>query len=134
MTAVARQLPGPFWFSHGSAALLHELPLLHLPGTTHLTQAQRASGRSDPTISRHSRPLPAAQTTVVDRLPVTSLARTALDCAMTLPDLDALTVLDRAVAAPGVAATLEDLLAAVRGASGTARARWCLEHANPLAE
>ncbi len=134
MTAVARQLPGPLWFSHSSAAILYDLPLLHLPRTTHLTQAQRASGRSDPTISRHSRPLPAAETTVVDRLPATSLVRTALDCAMTLPDLDALTVLDRAVAVPGVAARLEELLAVGRGSSGTARARWCLDHADPLAE
>lgn len=134
MTALVRLLPGRFWFSHASAAVLHDLPLLRSPATTHLTGTQRPSGRADPTLSRHTRPLDTAETTVVDSLPVTSLLRTALDCAMTMPDLDALTVLDRALAAPGLAEHLGQELARLRGSSGSARARWCLEHADARAE
>ena len=134
MTAIARMLPGPFWFSHSSAAVLHELPLLRSPVTVHLTQTQRPSGRRDPTISRHTRPLAAGDATIVDTLPVTSLVRTALDCAMTMPDLDALAVLDRALQAPGLADQLDARLTTLRGTSGSARARWRLEHADAGAE
>lgn len=134
MNALARQLSGPFWFSHSSAAVLHDLPLLRPLTSTHLTQAQRPSGRADPTITRHTRPVTSGDTTVLDALPVTSLVRTALDCAMTMPDLDALTVLDRALATPGLADALGARLARVHGATGSARARWCVERADARAE
>ena len=134
MNALARQLAGPFWFSHSSAAVLHDLPLIRPLTSTHLTQIQRPSGRADPTITRHTRTIGSGDTAVVDALPVTSLARTTLDCAMTMPDLDALTVLDRALAAPGLAEDLEEDLAKLHGTTGSGRARWCLERADARAE
>lgn len=134
MNALVRLLPGPFWFSHSSAAVLHELPLLRAPVNVHLTQVQRPSGRADPTLARHTRPMAPGDGSVVDTLPVTSLLRTALDCAMTMDDLDALVVLDRALQTPGLAEQLGDRLDRLRGTGGSVRARWCLEHADPGAE
>ncbi len=134
MNALARQLSGPFWFSHSSAAVLHNLPLLRPLASTHLTQAQRPSGRADPTITRHTRPVSTGDTAVVDALPVTSLLRTALDCAMTMPDLDALAVLDRALATSGLSEGIADRLATLQGTTGSARARWCLDRADARAE
>lgn len=134
MTALHRQLVGPIWFSHTSAALLHGLPLLHPPTRTHLTQRHRPSSRADPTLIRHTRPLNPGDTTILDMLPVTSLRRTSLDCALTLPALEALTILDGAL---GGGLSVEDLsadLRAMHGASGTAHARWCLERADAGAE
>lgn len=134
MHAVARQLKGPLWFSHTSAALLHGLPLRRTPERTHLISRGHVSARADRTAVRHRVVLNVAETARVDTLPVTSLVRTALDCAMTLPDLDALTVLDGALAMPGVRTALSNRLEDLRGASGSAKARWRLDRADGRAE
>ena len=134
MHAVARQLKGPLWFSHASAALLHALPLRAAPERTHLIGSVHSSARADPTVVRHRATLGAADTATIDTLPVTSLARTALDCAMTLPDLEALTVLDGALATPGIRAALTGRLENLRGVSGSAKARWRLDRADGRAE
>ncbi|HLR28178.1 MAG TPA: hypothetical protein VK086_05750 [Ruania sp.] len=134
MTAINRQLAGPTWFSHTSAALLHGLPLLHPPVTTHVTQQHRPSSRADRSLVRHTRPLRAGDTTVLDNLPVTSLRRTSIDCAITLPPLEALTVLDGALAQGLTIEVATTELRRLHGSSGTARARWCLERADAHAE
>src|SRR5699024_3242886 len=66
MHAILRQLDGPLWFSHGSAALLHRLPLERVPSRTHLVRPGRASARADQTIARHRVAVAEPDTTMVD--------------------------------------------------------------------
>jgi len=134
MHAIARQLDGPLWFSHDSAALLHRLPLERVPSRTHLVRPGRASARADQTIVRHRVAVAEPDTTMVDALPSTTLLRTAVDCAMTMPDLGAFMVLDRVLAEPGLRAQIADRLEEQRGASGSAKARWRLDRADGRAE
>lgn len=134
MHAIDRQLPGPLWFSHASAALLHGLPLRRTPVRTHLIGSGHVSARADRSVVRHRCALDDSDIARIDTLPVTSLPRTALDCAMTLPELDALMILDGALARPGIRADLTGRLDDLRGVSGSARARWRLDHADGRAE
>ncbi len=134
MHAIARQLEGPLWFSHDSAALLHRLPLDRVPSRTHLLRPGRASARADQTIVRHRAAVAEADMTMVDALPVTTVLRTAVDCAMTMSDLGAFMVLDRVLAEPGLREQIADRLAGRRGASGSAKARWRLDRADRRAE
>src|SRR5699024_6545348 len=63
-----------------------------------------------------------------------SLRRTSIDCAITLPPLEALTVLDGALAQGLTIEVATTELRRLHGSSGTARARWCLERADAHAE
>src|SRR5699024_6326516 len=94
----------------------------------------RPSSRADRSVVRHTRPLRAGDTTVLDNLPVTTLRRTSIDCAMTLPPLEALTVLDGALAQGLTIEVATAELRRLQGSSGTARARWCLEQADARTE
>ena len=53
---------------------------------------------------------------------------------MTLAELDAFMILDGALATPGIRANLTGRLDDLRGASGSARARWRLDRADGRAE
>src|SRR5699024_5561734 len=132
--AATRLLPAPTCLTHPRAPLLRGLPLLHPPVPTHVTQQHRPSSRADRSLVRHTRPLRAGDTTVLDNLPVTSLRRTSIDCAITLPPLEALAVLDGALAQGLTIEVATTELRRLHGSSGTARARWCLERADAHAE
>jgi very-short-patch-repair endonuclease len=71
---------------------------------------------------------------VVNDLPVTSLALTVVDCARSLPVLDALVVADGALRAGADAAEIGALLDQVPGQAGVVTARWVLDAADPGAE
>jgi predicted transcriptional regulator of viral defense system len=110
--------------SHGSAALLHDLPIF--PAAVrrlHLTRDRNGGGVRRPLIHVHGSALPAEDVTMIDGIPVTSLARTVVDLALTLPYEQAVAVGDRALA---LGLDDVDLAVAVEQAtrrSGAAQAR-----------
>ena len=79
--------------SHASAAVLHGLPTWSSAfDRVHLTRDRSGGGRRRPVVHVHGAPLRAADLAVVDGIAVTSLGRTVLDLARTVP-------MDQAVAA-----------------------------------
>jgi hypothetical protein len=85
-------------FSHQTAGVLHGLPvwrprLVRVAVTRH----GRSGGRRDANLILRAAPLPETDITMVDGLPVTTLARTAADLARDLPLMWALPVLDSAL-------------------------------------
>ena len=98
--ATAPQLRADAVFSHTSAAVLHGLPVwpARLP-VVHLTRPRQGGGGKSRSLVRiHSSPLAEADRTEIDGLPVTSLARTVLDLARSLPFDEAVAAGDRALA------------------------------------
>ncbi|AEG45673.1 hypothetical protein [Isoptericola variabilis] len=94
--AVHEQLHAEHWFSHGTAAVLHGLPVWRLPDQVHLVQAYRASSRSAADVRRHVLPVPPEHRVVVGGLSATSLERTVADCVSTMPALEGLVIADAA--------------------------------------
>ncbi len=99
--ATDRQLKAQHVFGHESAAAVHGLSLWRPPSQVHVFVRSTSSSRSARDIARHTAPLPDEHVTAVDGLPVTTLARTVADCALTLPALDALVVADGAMNCAG---------------------------------
>ncbi|MEN5074352.1 hypothetical protein ABE437_11080 [Isoptericola cucumis] len=117
-------------FSHETAALFHGLRLWSLPRTTHVVQAYRRSGAAAGDVRRHRVALPDGHRTTAGGLPVTSLARTVVDCSRAMHPLESLVIADHAVAKGVDLAECAEILAATRQRNGTALARWVLEHAD----
>jgi predicted transcriptional regulator of viral defense system len=72
--------------SHGSAAVLHGLPVW--PDTVervHVTRSRQGNGTRRSVVQVHGAPLDPCEMTMLDGVPVTSLTRTVLDLARTLP-------------------------------------------------
>lgn len=110
--------------SHGSAALLHDLPVFpEAVRRLHLTRDRDGGGVRRPLIHVHGSALPAEDVTVVDQIPVTSLARTVVDLARTLPYEQAVAVGDRALAQGLDAADLAVAVDRAMRRSGAAQAR-----------
>lgn len=130
LLAVARCTTTPHAFSHLSAALLWGLPVVGADRRVHLTQATRPSGTHADDVVRHVG-LP-DEVVRVAGLPVTSLARTAADCARTLPGPQALVVLDAALRAGAARDAVGEILGDRR--RGAARARAVLPWADDGAE
>ncbi|HEY5978001.1 MAG TPA: type IV toxin-antitoxin system AbiEi family antitoxin domain-containing protein [Microlunatus sp.] len=66
--------------SHGSAALLHDLPIFpEAVSRLHLTRDRAGGGVRRPLVHVHGSALPAEDVTTIDQIPVTSLARTVVD-------------------------------------------------------
>ncbi|GAA1713563.1 hypothetical protein GCM10009809_07190 [Isoptericola hypogeus] len=128
--AVHRQLGADHVFSHETAALVHGFRLWAPPGTTHVIQGYRRSGAAAGDLTRHRMRLEPGQRTTVDRLPVTSLERTVVDCALTMHPLEALVISDHALARGLDLDACRELLGRTRRRNGVARARWILEHAD----
>ena len=127
--AVHRQLAAPHVLSHETAALCWGLRLWRTPARTHVIQSYRASGHASREIARHVLQLPGSHVTTRDGLPVTTLARTVVDCALTMHPLESLAVADAALRAGHDLRDAPGILAAAPARKGRARARWVLEHA-----
>lgn len=134
MAAIHERLTAPHWFSHESAALAWGLPTWRAPGVTHLRQGSRPSSRRDPRILRHGGLVDPDLLTTVHGLPVTGLTLTLVDCARTLPALDALVVADAALRAGADRGHALGMLSSLRGRAGVARARAVIELADEGAE
>jgi Transcriptional regulator, AbiEi antitoxin len=110
--------------SHGSAALLHHLPTW--PTATdrvHVTRDRRGGSRRRSLVQVHGAPLTSTDVVVIDGLAVTSLSRTVLDLARTLPWEQAVAAGDRALAHGLTRAELADGLDRMRGWPGLRAAR-----------
>jgi predicted transcriptional regulator of viral defense system len=97
--ATAPQLLDGAVISHASAAILHGLPVW--PAAVehvHVTRSRRGGGIRRNIVHLHGAPLDAEDLMDVDGVPVTSLARTVLDLARTLPMDQAVACGDRALA------------------------------------
>src|SRR5918998_450288 len=84
--------------SHGSAAVLHRLPVWAAAiERVHATRSRSGNGRRRSLVHVHGAPLDATDICLVDGVAVTSIARTVLDLARTLPMEQAVAVGDRAL-------------------------------------
>lgn len=98
-----------------------------MPDRTHLYQSYRASGRAAKDIFRHRGDVLPEQVVIVEGLPVTSLARTVVDCALTLHPLEALVIVDSALRLGVRREDLLKMLAARTGRRGIRQAQLVVE-------
>lgn len=134
IAGIHRRQQAPHWFSHESAAMLWGLPLWKVPSTTHLLREHRASANADPLVTHHVGQLLPLDCTVLNGIPVTSLERTLVDCAGTLPPLQGLVVADAALRVGADRAAINDLIAGRTGRRGSSRARAIVALADDGAE
>jgi Transcriptional regulator, AbiEi antitoxin/Protein of unknown function (DUF559) len=125
--------------SHEDAALLHRLALLERPpaGVVAVTRPPGAPGRHNGRqgVKTHNAALPAEHLTLVHRVPVTSVARTAVDLARTMPFRAGVVVADSALGSGKITKDeLRAVLADCRGWPGIDRARKVIEFADGRAE
>ena len=130
--AVARLAPGAVC-SHVTAAVLHGLPVWQVPlERVHVTRAPNGSGsRTNARVHVHVARLRDDEISVVAGIPVTSVARTVLDVARTVPFEAAVVVADAALRRRGPMpsraavdrAALSDVLADADGWPGIRAAR-----------
>ncbi|MFC8801803.1 hypothetical protein ACFT2C_29085 [Promicromonospora sp. NPDC057138] len=128
--ALHSQLRAKHVFSHTSAALLLGCRVWTTPQETHIYQHYRASGHAADDVQRYSWTLAPEDVTEAAGLPVTSLARTVVDCARTLHPLEALVIADSALALGADRAELLAMLDAQTGRRGIQRARLVIELAD----
>lgn len=134
VAAVGRRLTPAHTLSHASAALLWGLPLLTPPPRVHVTQPWSANSETSRAVVRHTDALAADERTELAGLPVTTLERTAVDCAMTLGPAGGLVVLDAALHLGADRERCADLIARRGRARGVRVARAVLKIADDGAE
>ncbi|GAA1582718.1 hypothetical protein GCM10009764_02130 [Nocardia ninae] len=84
--------------THVSAAIAHGLPVWHIPLTpVHLSRDRSAGGRIRRRAVVHSMPIAPDECTLIDDLPVTTVARTVVDLARSVPFEQAVVVGDAAL-------------------------------------
>jgi len=86
------------------------------------------------TVVQHWASVPVEHRTAIHDVPVTSLERTAFDCARTLTTDRALVIADSALALGASRRVLDAMLVTGTGKRGVRRARWVVEHADARAE
>jgi len=95
----APQLRDGAVLSHGSAAVLHRLPVWPAAvQRVHVTRNRRGNGVKRSLVQVHGAPLLALDIVMIENMSVTSLRRTVLDLARTLPMMEAVAAGDRALA------------------------------------
>lgn len=125
--------------SHGDAAIVHGLDLLDRPpaGEVTVSRPRHAPGSRTfrPGISMHKVSLPTEHVRVRDGIPVTSVARTVVDLARTLPFRAGVVVADSALHGYQVGkGELEAVLRQCTRWPGVAKARRVVAFADALAE
>jgi len=122
-------------YSHETAALLHGLSLWRPGNDVHVTQPTRTSNASHGAdVRNHSAQLADDDVVILEGLPVTSMLRTAVDCARSLSFDRALIVADQCMArgiTQRAARTAIDLLGP---SAGVGRASAVIAAADPLSE
>jgi very-short-patch-repair endonuclease len=121
-------------FGHASAALLHGLHLLHRPAAPHVVSAPGRGSRNNRTCVHHWAHLPPEHVVRVDGLLATSLPRTVVDCAATLPVREALVIADHALHRGTDVSDLVALVEGRAGAPGCRQARRVLDLADGRSE
>lgn len=99
IVGTAPQLRDGAAFSHGSAAVLHRLPVWAAAvERVHVTRNRSGNGIKRAVVHLHGAPLDGPEIVLIDNMAVTSLARTVVDLARTLPMTQAVAAGDRALA------------------------------------
>ena len=110
--------------SHGSAAVMHGLPVWRSSiARIHATRSRSYGGRRRKNLHVHPAPLVEDDTVIVDGVLTTSLARTVLDLSRTIPLAQAVAAGDRALATGLTDADLSVVLARMERWPGVRRAR-----------
>jgi len=137
MTARAEILClGDSWYAaRRTAAVLHGLPLLgQAPAVPQLTRARRGPSVRSSSRHRQINGLEPWETTVLDGIPVTTLARTVFDLARRESFRSGVVVADAALRAGLDREELRAVLDAHRGWPGTRRARKVIDFADGRSE
>lgn len=134
IAAVARQHRSPLWFTHQSAALLWQLPVVGPLDGVHVLQGYTAGTGRDRDVHRHTHAVEPRDLTVVAGLPATGLERTVLDCASTMAPGAVLALADEALRRGADRERFAHLVAAAAGRRGVAVARRVLAVADPRSE
>jgi very-short-patch-repair endonuclease len=126
---------GLFVYSHTSAARLHRLHLWNVDNLIHILQrVQPSSERHGKDVKCHTRPFSDHEVTVLRGLRVTSLERTAADCAMMLTYRQALIVMDHALRLGADRSLLQAMAGSLDGRRGVRTFRRALEGADARSE
>ncbi|MEL7977717.1 hypothetical protein AAG589_17765 [Isoptericola sp. F-RaC21] len=130
---VADGTAAPLWFSHETAAMLHGAWTYRTPQLVHLTREwnPRVDGEGEPLVRRHHTPMPPSDRAEVRDIPVTSLARTLVDCIRTLPRDGALVACDSLFRLGADPAEVSRIMSASRGKRGVVQAREILDLCDP---
>lgn len=121
--------------SHASAAAIHGIPVPHDAWTrVWVTRPGGGNGRRGPVLHLRRCRLDAAEITVVDGIPVTSLERTAADLARGSAREWGVVACDAAAAAGADLALLAAIVDSMHRWPGAKRAAWALEFVDPLAQ
>ncbi len=121
--------------SHGSAAAVHGLPLFRsMVERVHVTRDRYGGGVIRPTLRVHGSPLRDVDRVVVDGHVVTSLSRTVIDLARTLPYDQAVAVADRGLALGTDPSMLSEHLEQARSWQGAPQARRVVAFADGRSE
>jgi hypothetical protein len=124
MEGTIRQLHPRAVISHGSAAVLHGLPLFsNAIACVHVTRDRRGGGVRRSSIQVHGSALRSDDLTCIDGLPVTSLARTVADLARTLTYEQGVAIGDRALAIGLESADLASAIEMAAHWAGASQAR-----------
>lgn len=109
--------------SHRSAAVVLGLPLVSELGRVEVTRSSVGSGKRRGSVHLRAAPLPAEEVTVADGFQVTTLARTVVDLARTLPLGPAVAAGNAALRAGATVDELAAVLVSSAGRPGLAAAR-----------
>jgi hypothetical protein len=111
--------------SFGSAAVLHGLPVWYpAVDKVHLTRIRSDGGRIRSVVHRHVAELGSGEVCVIDGLAVTSLARTFVDYARTVPLGWSVAAGDQALRAGMTMQDVDDQLISAKARRGIGRARY----------
>ncbi|GAB3920890.1 hypothetical protein GCM10011575_17180 [Microlunatus endophyticus] len=110
--------------SFGSAAVVHDLPVFgSSTSKVHITRSRTAGGRKGTIVHQHVAELSAADICEVDGLLVTTVARTVVDLARTVPLAHGVAAGDRALRLGLELSALQAQLESAKGRHGIDRAR-----------
>lgn len=125
IAAVGRRLRTWYLLSHRTAGRALGLWVPRWDGKIHVTQESVPSGKrvADGGLVRHCAKIPVMDCRTVDGMAVTSVERTAVDCARSLPMVQALPVVDSALVIGADRAVMDRMLQEAAGGRGVRAAR-----------
>lgn len=123
VAAIASRSPEQQWFCYEAAAVVWGCDTVSLGVHVDINQRFAQHRGADRRIRRHHSVIPPDQLAEVDGIPVTTLARTVVDCARSLPGRRALVIADSAVRQGVMVADLTATLESLRGRRGVRPAR-----------